>query len=125
MSEEMKQDIAILKQDVGTLRTDVSTLKQDVGTLRTDVSTLKTDMSSVRVAVSRVVGEMHDLKVSMRQDMSKGFERVLSKLESFAGEVDSSRRHRTLQDKDIRSIHDQLVDHEVRLARMERPEKKS
>ncbi|HXT01442.1 MAG TPA: hypothetical protein VN915_12250 [Elusimicrobiota bacterium] len=100
-------------------------MKREIDKLKRDVGAVRKSTRNIAVNVSRLVGEMHDLNVSLRQDMSKGFERVLGRIDSFAGEVDSSRRQRSLQDKDISSIHAQLVDHEVRLARIERPERKS
>jgi chromosome segregation ATPase len=125
MSDEMKRDIETLKQDVGTLRSDVAILRTDVSALKTDVSVLRATTTNIAVAQARLEGQVTGLEIRLDEKLSKGFDHVLSKMDGFAGEVDSSRRQRTLQDEDIRSIHDQLVDHEVRLARIDRPEKKS
>ena len=128
----LKTDVSVLKTDVSVLTTDVSVLKTDVSVLKTDVSVLKTDVSALRVTTtniavsqSRLVGQVNGLETRLDEKMSKGFGDVLSKLDSFAGEVKSSRDQRTLQDRSFNLLNDRLADHELRLTRLEPPKKKS
>jgi chromosome segregation ATPase len=126
----LKTDVSVLKTDVSVLKTDVSVLKTDVGVLKTDVSVLKKDVISLRgtttkmaVEISRIGGQMNGL--ATQAEMSKGFDKMISTLVSFAGEVEVSRRERALQDQSFNSLNDRLVNHELRLNRLEAPGKKS
>jgi len=53
--------LAGLGSDVATLKTDVATLKTDVATLKTDVATLKTDMAEVKDAVRVILRRLPPL----------------------------------------------------------------
>lgn len=97
MSDEMKRNIEVLKQDV----------------------------RNIVVAVSRVEGQMNGLEMRLRDDISKGFSDVLSKLDGFAGEALASRNQRALQDASFNLLNEHMHDHEARLVRLERQEKKS
>ena len=136
MSDEMKQDIETMKRDIGTLKTDVSVLTADVSVLKTDVSVLKTDVSALRVTtrniavkVSRLEAQGSGLETRLDEKLSKGFGDVLSKLDSFAGEIKASRDERALHGQNFSYLNDRLINHERRLTQLEPPvvppEKKS
>ena len=47
--------MAVLKADVGELKSDVAVLKADVGELKGDVGVLKADVGALRVAVAEIL----------------------------------------------------------------------
>ena len=117
-------DAGILKADVGALKTDVGMLKSDVGALKTDVEILKTDVTALRATTTKTAIEVsridsHVNGLATREEIARGFNEVISKLDSFAGEIEGSRRERKLHGETFNSLNDRLVDHELRLYRLE------
>lgn len=113
MSDEMKREL-------NGLRTE---LHDGLGELRQDMHEIRSMFRRTMIEVAKLTGTIVDLKhdVATKDDVSllKGY------LDDFAGEVAVSRRERTLQDKSFNFLNGHLSDHEARLVRLERQEKKS
>jgi len=80
----LKQDVAVLKQDVSGLKQDVAVLKQDVSGLRQDVVVLKQDVSGLK---QDVAGLRQDI-VALDAKMEKGFADIVIMVNVLGEKVD-------------------------------------
>jgi len=91
VTEELRQDVSGLKQDVAVLKQDVSGLKQDVAVLKQDVSGLKQDVVGLKQDVSGlkqdVVGLRQDI-VALDAKMEKGFADIVTMVHVLGEKVD-------------------------------------
>jgi hypothetical protein len=69
--EPIRQDIAVLKEDVAGLKHDVAILKEDVSGLKHDVAILKIDMKKVKADIVQLTGfQTHEVQ-AIEDDFNK------------------------------------------------------
>lgn len=98
-------------------------MKQDVGMLKTHVAGLLKSSRATAMAVVRLEARMDRLEAKLTDSMTRGFKTVLDRFDDFAGEVQASRRERALQDQTFNTLNERLIDHELRVTRLERERK--
>ena len=70
--------------------------------------------------IAKEIFKLQDRMDGLGQQMANGFKELTGILETFTGEIDLSRRERTLQDASFKSLDEKLTNHELRIFRMER-----
>jgi len=138
MSDEMKREFdglrAELRNGMSELGQGLTDVRQGLVEVRQGMNQSHDDMRELRsmfrrtmVSVARLTGDVADLRHDMASTLATKDDVSMLKgcLDNFAGEVAVSRRERTLQDKSFNFLNGHLSDHEARLVRLERQEKKS
>jgi len=95
--QTVAQQVGILTVDVATLKEDVSTLKQDVADLKTDVADLKVGLTEVRLELNNKADKA-DVQI-IRDDIAS-FKQSVNENDAVYSEM--------------------LLDHGVRIARLEK-----
>ena len=72
--------------------------------------------------IAKEIFKLQDRVQGLDDKVTGGFREVLGKLETFSNEVDLSRRERTLQDASFKLLNEKLINHELRIVRVERIE---
>lgn len=125
--EQVKSDVEQVKSDVEQVKSDVEQVKSDVERVKSDVEKLKSDVVDVRANGKEMAKTIVRLETKvdrgferLSDEMRAGFRSMRAILDGFAGEIDTTRRHRTLQDKTVRDLAERLDNHELRVTRLER-----
>ena len=79
--ESVRQDVSVLKKDVGQLKEDMKQVRVDVVLLREDTNQLKGDMLEVKAELGLI---RHDLKEKVGRDEFKLLEQRVLRLEKSA-----------------------------------------
>jgi hypothetical protein len=96
---------------------EIHALKRDIEILQADMTALRATTTKTAIEVSRIDGQINGLARS--EEITKGFSEVMRKLDAFSGEAETARRDRKLQGETFNSLNDRLVNHELRLYRLE------
>ncbi|CQR70482.1 hypothetical protein SOV_40140 [Sporomusa ovata DSM 2662] len=91
VTEELRQDVSGLKEDVAGLKLDVGGLQEDVAGLKLDVGGLKEDVAGLKLDVGGLKEDVAGLKLdlaALEAKMEKGFADIVSMVNVLGEKVD-------------------------------------
>ncbi len=140
---EIRIDITELKQGQKKLEADVTELKQGQKKLEADVTVLKADVTELKQGQKKLEADVTELKQGQKQtdglilkvlDNIARLERIVvvnvendlrTKVDTLS-DADKVRQHETADLKQIcREQEEKLENHDIRISRLEKDEKKS
>lgn len=96
-------------------------MKQDIQKLKNDMADVRATERSIVVALTRIEGKVDGIAERLVKDMvvKTQFETLINPIDNFCGIVEASRDERKILDKSFGEIRETLQDHEARLIRLE------
>lgn len=122
MSKDMNQ-AAEIRAEVGAIQVRIGGLETKLDGLSSEVKEQGRQLNDFRrtagLAYAELRGDVHDFKHDIERRMSEGFERVMTRLDDFAGVIEQARKERLHSDRSISELRGRVDDQELRLTRVE------